>query len=272
MNEPAKTSKAFVDFFSNPLVGIIGSIASILGVFLAIYFYLGSKESRELTYYVHPVKAEIVKAGQASKLSVKMGDKELKSDITAAQIAFWNAGDLAIRAENILKPFRIRTEDGTPILEATIRKTSREVTRISLDNSMLDKGIILTNWQILEKNDGAIIQVIYAGGSNVRLVADGIIEGQPQIKQLEFSGTIQSPEEQYKSLQKAHAFEGIVMLIMGTVVLFAGIIWVIIKRRRGQVSRTRSILIASIFGSIPYIGYGIYTIIISRAIGPPFGF
>ena len=38
-------------FFSNPIVEIAGSIASILGIFLAIYFFVESKEYPELTYY-----------------------------------------------------------------------------------------------------------------------------------------------------------------------------------------------------------------------------
>ena len=42
-------------FFGKPIVGIIGSIASVIGVALAIFFYVGSIREPRLTYYVHPV-------------------------------------------------------------------------------------------------------------------------------------------------------------------------------------------------------------------------
>ena len=44
------------NFFANPLVGVLGTIASIIGLFLACYFYFQSKEEPDLVYYVIPLR------------------------------------------------------------------------------------------------------------------------------------------------------------------------------------------------------------------------
>ncbi len=46
-----------LQFFSHPAVGIIGNITSIIGVVLAILFYLQTLQTRELVYTVHPVQS-----------------------------------------------------------------------------------------------------------------------------------------------------------------------------------------------------------------------
>lgn len=171
-------------FFSNPWVGFVGTIASILGLALAGYLYVTGKETRQLTYYVNPAKAVVVKAGQASKLEVNFDKKPINSDITAAQIAIWNQGRLSIKRSDILKPVVIQTEGDIPILEATIRTTSRDVTKLSLNTDDLQKGRVLLTWDILEQSDGGVIQLIYPASPNLNVYVDGVIEGQRSLSQL----------------------------------------------------------------------------------------
>jgi hypothetical protein len=167
-------------FFANPWFGLIGSIASVLGVVLAIYFYTEGREKHELAYYVNPARAVVVQKGSASKLTVTFDNQPVTTDITAAQIAVWNEGKLPIRKDDILKSILLRTE-GAPILEASVRKISRDVTQFSISDREIHNGQVLLSWNILEHNDGAIIQVIYAGGPFVKVWLDGVVEGQPAL-------------------------------------------------------------------------------------------
>src|ERR1017187_452947 len=57
-------------FATHPVVGLIGSIASVLGVLFAGWSYLSTLRTRELTFYVNPAKTTIVKSGQSSDLHV----------------------------------------------------------------------------------------------------------------------------------------------------------------------------------------------------------
>ncbi len=147
-------------FFSNPIVGIIGSLASVAGVVLAVYFYLQSERHRELTYIVNPAKTIVLKAGQTSRLSVTLDGKKFDNDLTAAQIAFWNSGNETIRRDHILKPFVIRTARDAPIIEARILKQSRDVVDITLGTTRISTGEIAVSWNILEQNDGGVIQIV----------------------------------------------------------------------------------------------------------------
>jgi hypothetical protein len=153
-----------IEFFSRPVVGIAGSIASIIGIALSVYFFVASRETPELTYFVHPAKAAVVRTGQTSRLSVQFDGQILTSDITAAQVAFWNAGRRPIRGGAILSPLVIRTGNREQILEVRLQKTSRDVVGMSVNSSRLASGEVEIRWSILEQNDGGVLQIVYNTG------------------------------------------------------------------------------------------------------------
>jgi len=94
-------------FFSNPLVGMTGTAASVIGVVLALFFYFSGQKTRDLTAFLHPIRTNVVRMGQASNLSIKFEDRQVDSDVTALQITVWNRGALSIRPDNVLKPVAI---------------------------------------------------------------------------------------------------------------------------------------------------------------------
>jgi hypothetical protein len=163
---PSATSSSdrLFAFFAKPWVGIVGSVASIFGVLLAVYFYFHTNGFPELVYYVNPARAVVVKQGTASRLTVLFDGRPLNQDLSAAQVALWNRGRQAIRRAAILQPIIIRTEPRVPILEATVRRTSRDVVSLDLDRTRLADGEVSVSWNILEQGDGAVVQVVYAAG------------------------------------------------------------------------------------------------------------
>jgi hypothetical protein len=156
----------------------------VLGLILGFYSYVHGNKKRDLVYYVNPAQAVVVKTGESSKLHVFYGNHELTSDVTAAQIAVWNQGNESIRPDNVLRQVMIRTNPSVPILEASIRKKSRDVVNVTLDQSHLNDGVVGVQWNILEQNDEAIIQIVYAGPPTNQIQAAGVIEGQGDILQL----------------------------------------------------------------------------------------
>jgi hypothetical protein len=188
---------ALITFFTHPLVGSLGSISGIIGVALAIYFYVASKREPHLTYYVHPIRAPLVQTGKMSDFSVLFRGALLPGDVTAAQIAIWNAGSAPIKGEDILSPILIQTEDKAPILEVSVRKISRPVTGIGVDNETMKSGRVVVHWRILEQDDGCVLQVIYLGSPSVKLSLSGDIVGQKHLEERKYSGSITTPEQQY---------------------------------------------------------------------------
>ena len=105
----------------------------------------------------------MVRAGEASDLSISHNGKKISGNVSAAQMAIWNAGKRPIRENDILSPIVISTGGGQPVLEARIRKTTRPIINFTLDTTRADEGKLQINWRILEKDDGAVIQLIYVG-------------------------------------------------------------------------------------------------------------
>jgi hypothetical protein len=57
-------------FGAHPIVGLVGTLAGVLGVVLAVVFYLATLKTRELSLCVNPSKTTIVKSGQSSDLHI----------------------------------------------------------------------------------------------------------------------------------------------------------------------------------------------------------
>ena len=258
-------------FFSNPIVGVTGSIASIVGVILAILFFVKGSKERDLQCFVHPVKSVVVRGGEASKLSVTGPKGEINGDVTAIQIAIWNAGQEPIRSEHMLKKLTVQTDQKVSILEARIRKQSRDVVGLELDTSAIDQGRIGIDWKILENADGGVVQLIIAGGTDVNLSVSGTVEGQKEIGLVEFSGKIRAPTDQYVSTVNQGRVLGWVYLGISllTAILVLFLHWV---RIRYQTKRELGWMDwATLIYSLVLIGIAIYRLS-SGDPGPPFGF
>lgn len=169
-------------FFANPVVGLVGSLASVLGLILAVYFYLQASRHRELVYFVHPARAVVFKTGQTSRLNITLEGRRLKTDVTAVQVAFWNEGTETIRREHVLQPLVIRTAGRVPIIEGKIRTVSRKVVRLRLDARRAAVGELRVSWNILERDDGGILQIVFAGPPESSVSASAVIEGQAKIR------------------------------------------------------------------------------------------
>jgi hypothetical protein len=97
-------------------------------------------------------------------------------------VEIWNAGKESIRSEHVLSPVILQTSPRVPILEVRLKHASRPVCGISLDELQLADGKVGVAWKILEHNDGAIVQLIVAGPSNVTVVRQGSVEGDPAVR------------------------------------------------------------------------------------------
>lgn len=185
-------------FFSNPVIGIAGSVASIAGLVLAVYFYSAGSRTRDLRYFVHPAKAVVVKAGQTSRLQITVDGVAVEKDVTAAQVAFWNEGAESIRSEHMLRPLVIRTSGGSRVLEARLRKEERDVANIALDLSAVNDGEVRVNWKILERYDGGIVQLIYFDDPGTSISATATVEGQGDVRAVEYSGSAETYQQRHR--------------------------------------------------------------------------
>lgn len=263
MEKPDTSRNRLLKFFSNPILGICGSLASIFSIFLAVIFYYNGREYPVLTYYVNPAKTIIMRDGQSSMLKAIYNNKPIETDITAAQIAIWNNGKRSIRRENVLKPLVIYTENNASILEATIRRVSREVIKLDLGTDELPKGRVKVLWNILEKNDGGVIQLIYSGDTNVNLYAEGIIEGQSEIHQIKAVN-----RTSIETQRKLDNIKGGILIGFGIIYLILFIYFHVKEKTSHRKDFDWSLLLITII----YILLGGCLLLLLKEPVPPFGF
>jgi hypothetical protein len=194
-------------FFSKPIVGILGSIFSIIALPLSVYFYIESIQSPNLTFSRNPSKLEIVtaSASKSSKFSVDYNGQPVSGDISIAQIAIWNQGNKPIKAEDMLAPVILHTTTpGVDILEASVGKTSRKAIEFKIQTNQLQEKQIPVTWKILEQGDGGVIEIIYVGAPDANFDVKGEIVGQKDIGITQYSNEIgfQSPDEEFETRRK----------------------------------------------------------------------
>lgn len=127
-------------------------------------------------------RSVVVAAKDVGGLRVLHGDREIQGPVIAVQLAIWNAGTGAARADAVLEQIQLVTNPPTPILAASIQKVTRPVTELSLETGALASGVVPLRFKILEQGDGAVVQLVYSGSPDVEVSARGILVGQREIK------------------------------------------------------------------------------------------
>jgi hypothetical protein len=263
MNAPLKKLGDWLSHPINLLIGFVGALASILG----IYFYFQSIEKRELNFYVHPVKATVVKTGQASKLTVSVAGNVVTNDITAVQIAFWNAGKRPIKKGEILEPIVISCGAGHPILEVSLKKVTRPLTHVVLETTNLENGEVGVSWDILEQSDGGILQVVYSGEPSTPFGVRGTVEGQGAAPPRVSAEILDQPAERFAP-GNTRIFGWVTVGVTGLAVSLHGVLAFLERRRKGLAR------LLNVFPLCLFCGLFLYCLwrLFHTPKGPPFSF
>jgi len=161
----------------------------------------------------------------------------------------------------------IYIKDGSPILEARIRYQTRDVVNTTLDVLQLDKGRLGVSWNILEEDDGCSLQLIYEGNDTTVFCIDGVIVGQKSLSIIRNPAKFEKQAEQDEGKRRIN-------WIIGWINMSIGIVIVLLTLRILMPSQ-----ILSRQWHYSMLAYGVFVIILSivfllmsREIGPPFGY
>jgi len=125
------------EFLSNPTVAFIGSIASIVGIVLTLYFYFDSVKSPNLIYSVSTEKTTIVNSAELNNIKISYLNSAVVGDISALQFSIWNSGKSPILQSDILSQVRFSIDNNVKILDAKIIESSRPVIDFSLNPEII---------------------------------------------------------------------------------------------------------------------------------------
>ena len=179
-------------WYTHPAVNIVSLTLAAGGVLLAIFFYLQSRSYREPYFYLEPERTVLVNRELAigEKLTVSYaGFANPNGDITAFQCYFWNAGTSPIHAQDVLQPIQVVLQPGTHVLDAGVLRQSRsDIVQFRVSPDLAPDGkptnTASLSFKIVEKGDGAALQIVYAGGPKAAVHFTGTMEG-ATIRQME---------------------------------------------------------------------------------------
>lgn len=202
-------------------LSILGLAAAIAGVVAAYYFYRVSVQERVPTFLIDPITATIIDSSgpNLSDLTVLFKGKPVgQRNVAAVRIYFWNAGRMPIRRADVLKPVQCVLRADAEILEARVLKSSRDVTGFKIiPSANPTENRVTFDFDILEKDDGAAIQVIYAGPPRPGIHFEGVLVGVPGL----FLESAKDPRQTVESARRSSLRAGLTGIICGVVVLLA---------------------------------------------------
>jgi hypothetical protein len=137
---------------------MVSTVASLVSIGLAVYFYYAGIRRRDLSYYFHPIRTKIATIGEDSRLRATYDGRELKGSLTAMQFAIWNAGDEPIRPDDVLDRVTVTAPPGVRVLDIKVRQEARRVVGFRVDDTQKSEGVLDLSWKILERNDGAVVR------------------------------------------------------------------------------------------------------------------
>lgn len=158
---------------------IIGIVISLISIGFSYYFYLQSIEKREPVFAFDEVPTKILVANDIaySPIEVYKGDGvKITNDLSSIKLYVWNKGKKSIKPENVLSPIVISSVDSlVSIIDVKKIKSSREIIDFKVER--VEDSLIFLTFDILEKEDGCLLQILYEGESSQPFNITGIIEG-----------------------------------------------------------------------------------------------
>lgn len=166
-------------------LSVISAMLAVLSIALAIFFYLENQQEREpiflstkglLIYTSHSdVKSSNYKISQITE----DGEKPLVGNVYVQELAFWNKGRMAVEREDILDPLAFEFPEGYEVIDTFISETTRE--KIVNPTVKFDGRRVGFSFDVLEKDEGFKIQVVFSGEKYEKPVIIGSIKGVDKI-------------------------------------------------------------------------------------------
>lgn len=162
----------------SPIAWLILAALTILSVILAIYYGVKSKKVKRLSFINKNLFLMENPKGQFDNIKIFYENKEI-NDIVVSKFTIWNSGNTVINQSDMVetKELIITADDTTTILEAKVLYANEETNRFSVE--ILDKNHVLVNFNYIDKNEGCIVQIVYAGSHSCPKIDCKVKDGQP---------------------------------------------------------------------------------------------
>lgn len=164
---------------------IISTTLAVLGIALAIFFHLANQKEREPAFLstkgllIYASHSDLQSSNYKMSQITKDGEKPLLGSVYVQELAFWNKGRLAIEKEDILEPLKFQFPENFEVIDAFISESTRE--KIVQPTIGFEGRDVNFSFDILEKDEGFKVQVIFSGEEYKKPEIIGDIKGVDKI-------------------------------------------------------------------------------------------
>jgi hypothetical protein len=153
---------------------VVGNIAlSLVTTWVSVCW---SRDAPNLSYTVAEMRPIVFDEGFTPAITVEHDTRKISSNVWAMTVFVWNRGRVPIEPPFRRAP-RLSTEPPVQILSTTILRESHPLCRFRI-NKAPEPGVLDLTWDILEKNDGAAIEILYTGSRTTNVHIHGAWTGQ----------------------------------------------------------------------------------------------
>jgi hypothetical protein len=161
---------------------IIGIGGIVIGGILSVYFYLKSLRDKKPCWGIRGNTLIEDYSNLYEHLKISYNDQPVQN-LTVSKVVFWNDGLQTINKQDLVtvNPLRISALNDVRILDATILCANNSSSLFEVKVADDQKAALMT-FDYLDKNQGAVIQVIHSGTSSLDLMIVGDVKGVRQFK------------------------------------------------------------------------------------------
>lgn len=182
----------FLNSLLSEPVNVFSLIIGVLGIIVAVITYRLSRRTKKLSWAIRTTTLIEGYGERLSKLSVLYDEKRVEN-LSISRLCIWNSGTETINCQDIAKanPLKIIPRSGEKILDVKILSTNNPS---SLFTALLavDGSHSFITFDYLNKDQGAILQLVHTGTSSNDLLLLGDIKGANQINKWNLSKNVQS--------------------------------------------------------------------------------
>ena len=246
---------------TNPWLGITSLIIAVLGVALAIIFYIKGKKVKLPCYTFR--SNNIVKDlfSRIGPLEMRYSGQQIEN-LTVTKIAFWNAGRDTINNQDVASadPLTVHVKEGYKILDTKILHEKNPTNQFSTTTSE-DRSYFTLQFDYVDKGEGVVILFFHTGLSSEDIEIGGRIKGAGELI-YKFAPNLERhpillPPSLFSS-RKKRRYNIVLMLFILPVVSVVLLLWTIdtIFRTEG-IFLPMEFMLGSAICLIAYWGFGI---------------
>jgi hypothetical protein len=181
----------FHDIVQNPMFALSSFVIGLIGLILAIIFFIKSRRFKEIRYV--SLNRTIVENLTAELDGLEVRYKRVPQErVTVSRFYVWNGGTETILKQDLteLSPLRIIFTKGAQLLDVRIvfsTEKSNQFVFIAPEFPTPDKEEVSVelSFDFLDRLDGATLQIVHTGKTNHEITLEGKIKGAKSIKSID---------------------------------------------------------------------------------------